>query len=239
MGVISDFLAAGDTINVASGHVGIDRAVCQELADWVTTYGDYSMPTGFGVATEAQSIAIYSGTVSGGTFTLTVTLRSGETFTTAAIAYNANAATIETAIDVAATAAAVVGWTNADISVAGGILTTTPVTLTFDGASVISLNHALTVVDGTELTGGGAAGAVSVTTNGQTARVPWAILKVTGAIGGTPPVQGTSSAVTAGSGPTNALRLSQGTIRALAREAAFDDRNAAVEADILRALNLS
>jgi hypothetical protein len=197
------------------------------------------LPTGYDEANEVQSIAIYDGTVSGGTFTLTITLSNGETFTTAAIAFDAVAATIETAIDVAATAAAVTDWTNADISVAGGTLDSAPVTLTFDGDSVENAHHVLTVVDGTELTGGGSAGAVTVTTNGQAKRMAWAILKATGAIGGTPLPQGTSGAVTAGPGIANPIRLSQGTIRALAKEAAFDDANAAVETSILAALNLS
>lgn len=105
-------------------------------------------------ADEVQSIAIYSGSITGGTFELDFELASGETFTTAAIAYNANAATIESAIDAAATAAAVAGWTNGDISVAGGDLTTAPVTLTFDGTSVTGQNHVLTVIDGASLTGG-------------------------------------------------------------------------------------
>lgn len=122
---------------------------------------------------ELQSIALYSGTVSGGTFTLTFVLFSSESFTTANIAYDANAATIETAIDVAATAASIVGWTNGDISVAGGDLNTNPVTLTFDGTSVNERNHALVVMDDALLTGGGSGGAITTTTEGFVGVVSW------------------------------------------------------------------
>jgi hypothetical protein len=121
---------------------------------------------------EVQSIAAHVATVSGGTFALTINLTLG-TFTTAGIAYNANAATIETAIDVAATAAGIVGWTNGDISVAGGDLVTTPVTLTYDGASVASLNQGAVTIDGALLTGGGSAGAVTTTTAGNSPIASW------------------------------------------------------------------
>jgi len=95
----------------------------------------------------------------GGTFALTINLETTagtDVFTTAAIAFNATASTIETAIDVAATAAAVTGWINGAISVSGGVLQSggAAVVLTFDGAAVVKLNHALTVFDPALLTGG-------------------------------------------------------------------------------------
>ncbi len=85
----------------------------------------------------------------GGDFTLTVELFNGETFTTAAIAFDATAAETETAIDVAATAAAITGWVNGHISVAAsGIdLQDGTLTLTFDGASVdTDTSHVLTTM---------------------------------------------------------------------------------------------
>jgi hypothetical protein len=102
---------------------------------------------------QVQTIARYQSNPSGGTFTLTIDLTFAPAFTTAAIAYNANAATIEGAIDTAATLASVPGWTNGDITVAGGALTTTAVTLTFDGTSVDELNHSLVTINPASLTG--------------------------------------------------------------------------------------
>ena len=99
---------------------------------------------------EIQEIAQYATNPIGGTFTLTFTV-NGETFTTAAIAYNASAATVETAIDVAATALPVTSWTNGDISVSGGDLTTAALTLTFDGTSVDLADQGQTTINGSAL----------------------------------------------------------------------------------------
>jgi len=116
---------------------------------------------------EVQSIAIYVPTVSGGTFTLTISLLGLSPFTTANIAFDATAATIEAAIDTAAGIAAVPGFSAGDIAVTGGDLVTTPVVLTFSGNSVDGQNHGLTTIDGALLTGGGSAGAITTTTNGS------------------------------------------------------------------------
>jgi hypothetical protein len=110
---------------------------------------------------EVQTIAIFATPVTG-SFTLTLNLEGEDAFTTAAIAYNANAAAIETAIDVAATAAGVTGWTNGDISVSGGPLTTTPVVLTFDGTSVEQSVQGLTVVNPAGLIATAGAGATNL-----------------------------------------------------------------------------
>lgn len=101
---------------------------------------------------EVQTISQYENNPTGGTFTITIDLDNDDPFTTDAIAFDANAAAIETAIDTAATAAAVPSWTNGDISVSGGPLTTGDVVLTFDGSSVSETNHALSSVDGSSLT---------------------------------------------------------------------------------------
>lgn len=102
---------------------------------------------------EVQAIEQYAVNFSGGTFTLTfdLNLATGD-FTTAAIAYNANAATVETAIDVAATLAGVTGWANGDITVSGGPLTAGDLVLTFDGTSVDQLDHGQTTINGALLT---------------------------------------------------------------------------------------
>jgi len=107
---------------------------------------------------EVQVIAEYLRAPSGGSFTLTLNdgVDAACPVTTAAIAYNAAAATIETAIDVAMTAAGYTAWVNGHISVTesgtAGISDGT-VTLTFDGASVDDKNWLPTVINGASLTG--------------------------------------------------------------------------------------
>lgn len=351
MGIISNFLSAAVDLDVTTPITALDRAAYRQLKA-LQAEGDPDLPAALTAANEVQSIAVYSGTVSGGTFTLTATLESGETFTTAAIAYdanaatietaidtaasprnevqsiavysgtvsggtftltitfdnketfttaaiayNANAATIETAIDVAATAAGITdwvngdisvsggdltsapvvltfdgtsvaannhslttidgtlltgggsagavstttqgfvgvsGWTNGDITVAGGDLTSAPVTLTFDGTSVASKNHSLTTIDGTSLTGGGSAGAITTTTAGRGNRNGYAILSAFGGYSGTVPEQGvTPSSITISKG-----RLSPETIKAVASEIASAEGSQAIYTALVSAANL-
>jgi hypothetical protein len=118
----------------------------------VTTEGSSVAP----LSDEVQVIAQYARAPSGGTFTLYFEDEDGNSFTTAAIAYNATAATIETAIDTAATTASYPSWTNGDITVSesgtAGISDGT-VTLTFDGTSVDDKDWETTIIDGAALTG--------------------------------------------------------------------------------------
>jgi len=200
MGVITDIrdITGKKTIN-PSAVDGIPAHVADYLKRLENITGDPAYPAAFNTKNEAQSIAQFVPTVSGGTFTLTVTLANGETFTTAAIAFGASAATIESAIDTAATGV-VTGWTNGDISVAGGDLNTAPVTLTFDGTSVAGTNHSLTTADGSALTGGGSMGAITETTPGQTKRTSWAVLDIIQALTGNPPTQGEISPIVGSDG---------------------------------------
>lgn len=117
-------------------------------------------------AVDAVHSIAHTGTIDGGNYTITVTLRNGETFTTASILFSANAATIESAINTAATSATITGWTNGDISVSGGNLATAPIVLTFDGASVSGTKHPITTVEDVDLESG-ALGAVTITTGGH------------------------------------------------------------------------
>lgn len=212
MGAVADLLAAPKSFTVPSN--------LSRYLENKTNGIDPDTPAAYGAKDEVQSIAIYEGTVSGGDFTLTVTLRDGTTFTTAAIAFDANAATIEGAIDTAATGV-VAGWTNGDITVAGGTLDSAPVTLTFDGDSVAGQNHALSTIDGTGLTGGGSAGTITATTEGQTARPARAVLYNLGVIAdATPPAQGLTTAPTKGA---NLLGVPPWVVRELAQEVAFED----------------
>jgi hypothetical protein len=99
-----------------------------------------------GITREVQQIAV-SGTVSGGTYTVTIV--EANTGPTAAIAHNANAATVQAAID------ALPGIRAGDVVVAGGPLPGTPLTVTYDGPVFAGENVAQLTVDSGSLTGGG------------------------------------------------------------------------------------
>lgn len=96
-----------------------------------------------GVTREVQTITA-SGTVTGGTYTITI-VELG--VTTAALAYNANAATVQAAIDL------LPGVQDGDITVGGGPLPATPMTLTYGGPYLAGRNVAQATVDGALLTG--------------------------------------------------------------------------------------
>lgn len=236
MGVLSDLLANADTFQTTDHRIAGDRVTYRQLKDILNEHGDFDYPSGYSQQNEVQSIAIYGGTVSAGTPTLAFTLKSGQTFTTAAFAFNAVAATIQTAINVAATSASITGWTNGDIVVTGGPLTTTPLTLTFSGTSVAAKNHSPVVIAGT-LTGG-TVGAVSTSTSGQPTRTAWAALKALGLISTDAPAHGANltSATAVFSRGHFPYKLNNDTVRALVEEAAHDDANDTVSTVLLAAL---
>lgn len=88
-----------------------------------------------------------------GNWTLTITLPGNTAVTTANLAFNATSGSIQTAVDNALAGLAVngVNYTAGDVTVAGGPINTTPVTLTFDGASVDKLNIAPVVTNDVDL----------------------------------------------------------------------------------------
>ena len=102
---------------------------------------------------EVQTLTA-SGTVSGGTYTLQF---MGET--TSSLAYNANTATIQAALD------ALVNVASGDITVGGGTLPGTPATFTF-GGQYASADVPLIVVNGASLTGSTPAYTMTQTTAG-------------------------------------------------------------------------
>lgn len=224
MGLITDFLSASVGIDHDLPIDPLDSRAYRELQA-IENRGNFALPVSLQAVDELQSIAIYVPTVSGGTFTLEFVLASDETFTTAAIAFNAAASVIETAIDTAATAASIVGWTNGDISVAGGDLNTNPVTLTFDGTSVKEQNHDLVVMDDGSLTGGGSGGAITTTTEGQSDRLGYGILTQYGIVAGTVPAEDVvPTALVVAASPGERL-FSAETIRAIALEIAVAEGN--------------
>jgi hypothetical protein len=161
----------------------------------------------------------------GGDFTLTFNLRSGETFTTAAVAFNAVAATIETAIDSAATTASIVGWTNGDITVSGTDLQTTDITMTFDGASVAGLAHGATTMVDSRTGGTSGVPAVAQTTRGQSTRPAWGLLIALGVITSSIPEQDAATSVTSVTAGGDLTRVPTPVILAAAAEAAAEDDN--------------
>ena len=190
----------------------------------------------FNETDEVQTIPTFNGVVSGGNFTITVVdPADGSSITTANIAHNANAATIETALDTVCTGN-ITGWTNGDISVSGGDLTTANVLLTYDGSSVDGQNIAQCTITDVDLSGGGTVTAATTTTNGQAARKTWAVMWALGLIAAADlPAQGSALAdgatlwVTAAENavwPNAALR------GALAEQAAIDDANPTLETQL-------
>lgn len=242
MGIYNDFLDNVNTVDTSLPREGISRVVVRQINALMEHQGDRDYPSGYAAEDEVQQIAVHEAGTDGGTFTLEFTLWDGTTFETAAIAYDATAGTIETAIDTAADGE-VDGFTAGDISVSGGPLSTDPLVLTFDGASVAGLKHGLTVINSSLLDDATPtdAGEVTVTTDGQKNRTAWAILKECGAISGSLPVQGEApTGLTAATNrATNPHLPDAGTLRALAHAAAVDDNNADVEDAILEALGLS
>lgn len=124
------------------------------MSDEVVTYQQNTrVVAGATPVNEVQTIAQATGTSTAGTFKLTL---DGEQ--TAAIAYNASAATIQTALE------ALDNVAPNSIIAAGGALPGTPVTLTFTDAWAEQDVPAITV-DNTSNTGG--TYAVTETTKGQ------------------------------------------------------------------------
>lgn len=166
MGVIADIITNAKSFSTTPGsprHQVYDR-----LKYLVNNGLDFDYPANCDVANQVQSIAQHVH-ATGGTYTLTFTLFSGETFTTGNLAYNAITSAVTTAINSAATSATIAGWTDGDIVVGGSALSAGAMTFTFSGASVAGLNHspitastALTTYNAAQ----GQAGAVSTTTAG-------------------------------------------------------------------------
>lgn len=157
---------------------------------------------------------------------LTFTLRNGETFDVS-ITFEDAAATVETAIDVAATAASVTDWTNGDISVSGTAVDDGGLVFTFDGDSVSGINHPVTTFADTD-GAGGAWGAITLTTPGQGVRYALGALIALGVLDdGTIPQQtaDVSSSAVAIADAARFAKFPQGVLLDLAREMAAEDVN--------------
>jgi len=218
MGIFQDFLDNAKTFKSTD-------PVARYIQGVINRQLDPANPTAAAATNAVHSVA--TSTQTSGNMTLTVTLRNGETFTTGNIAFNAAAATIESAIDSAATTASITGWTNGDITVSGGAVNVAPVVLTFDGTSVAGIAHPVTVL--TDVDGaGGAWGAVSITTKGQTIRralgVLFALSVLDDATVPEQPADVSVSGVAIGSADRYG-KFPQNVLRDIAREAAAEDDN--------------
>lgn len=113
------------------------------------------------------------GTYTGGTFTLTIDLGSGNE-TTAAIAYNATAATVQAAIEGLASV------TPGDVTVTGGPGPGTPWFVTFKGTYAGTDVNSFSV-DGTSLTGNGSVAVTTTTQGGSLSdEIVWFVIPATG-----------------------------------------------------------
>lgn len=235
------FTFSGDSV-LSSNHgtivVAVDKLVATPVA--ITVAGDTGVD-------QIQVIEAFIN-VASGTYTLTIDLTTDDPFTTAAIDFDATAAEIETAIDVAATAAAVPAWTNGDITVTdsgSAGLSDGTVTLTFDGDSVDELNHTLTVVNAGSLVADPDAylddPSVTTSSSGTSTRPALAALVVSGIITGTLPEQGDEPASVTAAGGFQAgpspNRLSAETIEALCIQAEIEDERPGFAAELLAIIN--
>lgn len=237
MTVISDYLTDTVELDVTPEYTPLDRKVVMEL-NQLANEGAPDTPASMAAADEVITIGQHTGGPSSGQYKITVDLANGESFTTADIAYDAIDSAIETAIDVAATAAAITGWTNGDISVAGATpgdgLDLGDVTFTFDGASVTEASHSMSIAQGTTPFDAGDVGTVTTVTTGQTKRVGWAMLVAYGIAAGTIPAEGELPTDDLTRGPGS--RLSNETIRAIASDIAVEEGNAALAEAITQRL---
>lgn len=230
MGVYTDLLAnakSWDSGN-SDGVVATDRVITKDIENFQARQGDPATDSDFAAKDEVQSISIFDGVASSGNFTLTIDLVGEDAFTTGNIVWSASAATIETAIDVAATSASVTDWTNGDISVA---LTTNlndaAATLTFDGNSVTNTRPVLTVMNDVDLDAN--VSTVTVTTYGQVKRVCWAAMDAMSLVAGGPPPTGATTGLTAATTRNNNPNYPrQETLEALALQASIEDSTDAV-----------
>lgn len=105
---------------------------------------------------EVQSLATITATA--GTWTLTLTLPGNSAVTTTALAFNASAANVKTAINAACAGLVVNGVVFAadDIATGGGAINANPITLTFSGTSVAGQDIALVVANDVDLAPAGA-----------------------------------------------------------------------------------
>lgn len=161
MGLYTDL--AGGAQTGTKPRVGLDRASAHQLLNKAHMH-DSDVRSAFAAASAVTQIAALTGTVVSGNYTLTVSIPTlGVEFTTASIAYNAAAATIQTAIDTASPASVpngdLVVADEGSAGVSDGFITITAEDAVADMPVHITINDV-------DLSGGGV-GEVTLTTAGQ------------------------------------------------------------------------
>ena len=179
MGMIAD-LKNLDSVDATLNANATKRVLKRYIQDLEATQGDPAYADAdVSARLEDQIIGQHVPTVSGGTYDLIFDLANGETFTVATVAFNAVVATIKTAINSAATSASITGWVDDDISVTGAAgLDGNDVNFVFATGVLANRRQPLIQIDGTSLTGGGSAGAVTINTHGQPNRSASAVAKL-------------------------------------------------------------
>lgn len=185
MGIYTDLATGSVAISQTKPRVGLDRSSAEQLLQKAAQH-DPPSAAAWAATDDVQRIPEQTTAATGDTFTLTFNfpnLAVG-TFTTAAIAFDATDATIESAIDTAATTASVTGWTNGDITVldenAAG-LDDGWVDFTCDGASVTGQPADLIVMTPTGWTQDGT---ITKTASGQVDRKATEALRELNAVSG-------------------------------------------------------
>lgn len=149
--VYDAIFATGKTFTQAA----FETADAQQSKQWPRDSADMTVDT----SSTVMTIVAWTGSPTTGTFTIGLKIVSADgtetEFTTGSIAYDANAATIQTAVDSAATA--VSGYSAGDIAVTGGDLGSANVILTFSGSSVSGSHNERPTIT----TGGGFDGTVA------------------------------------------------------------------------------
>lgn len=241
---IADLFAVAKTFQSSPEAVGVSHSIYAHLAALLERTEGVPYPSGTTAANAVFTLAHLTGNTSGGTFTLTVDVPGVGAVTTAGIAYNAAASTIQTALDTA------VGghldtYVGGDIAVTGtDNISSATQTLTYSGTSVAGYHAALPSINAASVTvssgAAAAAGAITQTNSGQPSRPAWAILVGLGLIAGTIPSYGSDAtgATTAGS---NAIApwpfsLNDATVKALCLEAGLGDGSSTVGATLLALL---
>ena len=169
MGTIGDgnVVCAGGAMGTAAVTVTFQGTLASQFIEPLTvdttntlgasvTVSVVTLTQGSPGANEVQVLTFY-GTPTGGTFTLTY---DGQT--TGAIAYNASAATVDTALEALSNIGA------GDVTCTGGSLPGTPITITFGGA-LANTNVPLITATVSSLTGGSISAAISTVTAGVAA----------------------------------------------------------------------
>ena len=227
MGIFSDELANTTSFDAAKPIDGVHRCITREVNSLAETV-DLARASAYNAANAVHTINADTVDHTGGDFILNMHINIDGTvyhFATDAIAFDATAAEIEAAIDLAADGV-VPGFEAGDISAAavstdlqGG-----NITLTFDGASVAGSGQPVTTMTDSRTGGTSPATLVAKTTHGNATREAMAALISTSTVIGSAPTAGSNPSWTAGNRALGRM-LHRDTIRALARDAAIADYN--------------